>query len=420
MVILHKTILGNGLKVVVREVPYIQTVTASIWVNQGGKDENENNNGISHLIEHLLFTPRNFKGELVSLFEDLTAKGALMNAVTGKEFTQLFMCVTKENISTMLKSLLFIFKDTNRITKKAVNDEKKIVLHELQQYYKSSRIIYELFSQSLWGEASLGNIVIGKEEVVSGLKYEETMNQIKKEYIPDNSLLCIVGNVDVDETMTLIGEIFNSLEGPVRNKADYTVEVQPNVIMTPTEIDKVQFIIGVEGVDYYDPDKYVLKVVSKILGGGLNSRLYQEIREKRGLAYDISVYTTNYKNSGAFACKITCNGADFDKVLELVLNEFIKLKNIYVSKDELESAKQMERTEILMSFEHSFNQMKMIGRAAMLGQDFSMDDYVRRIQNVSQEDVQRVARKIFQTERLAFSCIGRIDTEELFKNLHFD
>jgi len=420
MVILHKTVLGNGLRVVVCQVPYIQTVTEGIWVNQGGKDEDESNNGISHLIEHLIFTPKNAHVELANLFQDLNEKGALINASTGKEFTQFYICAMKENLLSMLKALFLTFKDTSRITPKLVNKEKKIVLHELQQYYRSSRIVHELFSQSLWGESSLGNIVIGKEEIVSGLEYPTIMNQVRKEYISDNFLLCIVGNVNVDTTMTLVEEIFGPLEATVRNKEDYTVELQPNIIVTPTEMGKIQFIVGVEGVDYYDPDKYPLTIINKVLGGGLNSRLMQEVREKRGLVYDISTYKTVYKNSGAFACKSTCNQTDFDKVLELVLNEFAEMRDNYINDNELESAKQMERTEILMTFEHSFNQFKMIGRAAILGRDFSIDDYIRRIQNVSKEDVQRVARKIFQTERLAFSCIGKIDTEKLFKNLHFD
>jgi predicted Zn-dependent peptidase len=410
--ILHSTVLENGLKVYVHEVPHIRTVSLGIWVDQGSKDETDATNGLSHLIEHLVFTIPADAAAQHPLVAELQAKGARFNATTTREFTYFYMTLMSQYAELGFRALAATVQGRN-VSPAILERERQVVLHEHRMVMTSAGQVTDRFVQSLWGDHYLGRMVIGKEEVIRAITLDQVEQYLQKRYRPDNAGLVIVGALGYQEAVQLAEAHFGGWEPGAERPRPQALRTENNVVLLPAAGDEVSLCLGVNGVSESDPDRHAVELLSVVMGGSDRSRLYQAIRTDRALAYVVTGYANFFQPGGLVAGMVRCHRNDVGEVVRVIAGEFARLKSELVGPAELTHAKEVSRTEVYMQSENSMQVMRLIGRNAMLGKNYSVNAHVRAIQSVQAEDLQAAAGRLFAKRNLAMAVVGNVDEEVL-------
>lgn len=409
--ILHSTVLENGLRVYVHSVPGVRTVTFSLWLDQGSKDEGEPENGLSHMVEHLAFDLASGEGPATEVWADLQAVGARCNATTTKEFTYYFITLLPEYAQLACRALQqMVMRPINGTS---LERERKVILQEYAMHVGSTEQIYERFAQSLWGDQGLGQMVIGREEVIAGTSLADIQRFMRTNYSADRAGFIVVGDIEHQRAFELAEEYFGRWADSNQCQQPVQVGLENTVLVIRNDSEQVTLAIGAHAFPYDSTRRHHVELITKLLGAGMNSRLAQSIRHKRGLAYYVSAYSQTYKAAGLAAAVVKCHKKDVPEVTKLVLHEFVRLRNEPVSEQELNQAKELLRTEKYLEIEHTANRMRLIGRSAMLGESFSLNSYLRLIKAVTTAQIQDTARELFRRRNLAVSAIGSVNEEEL-------
>ena len=405
----RKTILENGIKVITEEIPYLNSVSIGVWVLSGSRDEQHHENGISHFIEHLLFKGTD-RRTAFDIAKEIDSVGGTLNAFTGRESTCFYAKVLDKNLPLAIDLLSDIFLHP-LMDPKDVEKERLVILQEIKMVEDTpDDYIHDLFNQACWGGNSLGFPIFGTSELVQSFTREQISGFFKESYPPDRIVVCAAGNLKHEEIVERIGETFGQISKANKIKERVTPQSVSTTNVWKRELEQVHFCLGTRGLPYNHSLRFASYLLNTILGGGMSSRLFQEIRENRGLAYSVYSYLPTYIDTGLVVVYAGTNEGSFDEVVELILKEFGRLKTEPFKNGELETAKEQLKGNLLLSLESSDNLMTRLAKNEIyFGSYLSIENILNGIDVVKEEDLRHLARELFDQRFFCLTVLGPLD-----------
>jgi predicted Zn-dependent peptidase len=404
-----RVVLENGIQILTEEIPHVRSLALGFWVDTGSRDEPDELAGISHFIEHLLFKGTE-KRTAREIAEALDAVGGQLNAFTTKEYTCYYARVTDEHfdlaldvLSDMVFAPLFRAEDIDR--------ERNVILEEIKMYEDSpDELVHDVFATTIWAGHSLGRPIIGNARVIGDLSREEILSYYRQNYVPGKLVVAVAGNIDHRQVAEKLEKRLGGFGGQAAPRENSRPVPQSAVNCRQKETEQIHLCLGVPGLPLDDAQIYVLQVINTILGGGLSSRLFQEIRESRGLAYSVYSYHSSYRDTGLFCVYAGLSKNNVAKVIDLVFQEIRDVQKNGVSADELRRAKDQMRGNLLLSLESVSTRMSRLAKSQLyLGRVDSPEEVVEKISRVTEDQVKETARRMLTPEAFAIASVGPWD-----------
>ena len=403
-----KTVLGNGLKIVSHNMPSRESVALGIWINVGGRYENSGNKGISHFLEHLLFKGTK-KYSCRKLKESIEGIGGSLNGFTAEELTCYLVKVPANRLNTGL-SILSDMVINPTLPAGEVEKEKTVILEELKMYKDLPQsYVYELLDELLWPKQPLGEPIIGTVESVNSIDRKKLSDFRQTHYTASNIVVSACGNLEHDKLVHSIEKIFSNLKKKKLNSYPGVKEAQktPGLKVFHKDTEQTHMALGFRSFKREHPLKHALGLLNVILGANMSSRLFNELREKKGLAYEIGTVTKRFQDTGAF---VVHAGIDNKKVvdsIQLIMKELGKTKDSSVTEGEFKRAKEFYTGQLKLALEDTLDHMLWIGESTlMLDRAMSLDEIIAEVNRVDRTDIREAARKIFNVDNLNLSLIG--------------
>ncbi len=412
----QKTILGNGIRVITEEIPYLKSVSIGVWVTTGSRDEDPHENGVSHFIEHLLFKGTE-RRTAFDIAKEIDSVGGTLNAFTGREYTCFYSKVIDKNLPLAIDLLSDIFLHSI-MDVKDVEKERMVILQEIKMVEDTpDDYIHDFFNRVCWGDHPLGFPIFGTSDLVQSFHREQILQFLKENYQPNRIIICAAGNVKHQEVVDRIGETFGQLP---RSKKERN-RLKPDSISTTNirkrELEQVHFCLGTKGLQYNHSLRFASYLLNTILGGGMSSRLFQEIRENRGLAYSVYSYLPSYIDTGLVVVYAGTNESSFREVIELVLNEFNRLKKEPFRNGELETSKEQLKGNLLLSLESSDNLMTRLAKNEIyFGSHLPVEKTLKGIDAVEEDAVRHLAKELFDERFFCLTILGPTNGKYLDQN----
>ena len=406
-----KTTLPNGLRIVTEQLTHVRSASIGIWADVGSSAERAEQRGISHLIEHMLFkgTTRRSTREIA---ETMDGVGAQMNAFTDKEQT----CYYARVIDTHVELAIDVLADMYQHPLFQPDDlarEQSVVLEEIKMYDDApDEMIHDLFIQTMWEGSNLGAPTIGYDQTVSAQGPDELRAYMHQRYAPNTTLVAVAGNVSHERVVSLVREHFAEFLGGVTPpQADVPV-LKPAQVVRTKDSEQAYLCLGTRGLPMGDERKYVLAVLDTILGGGMSSRLFQEIREKRGLVYSVYSFQQSYRGAGLFGVYAGTSPAKARECVKVIREQLDQMAAGGPTDSELTRAKEHLKGSLTLSLESSSGRMIRLGRDELaIGRRIDPQEIMERIDAVQCDEVTALARELFVPEQLGLCVLGPVDAE---------
>jgi predicted Zn-dependent peptidase len=412
-----KTTFKNGLRVLTAPMKNTQTVTVVVMVGAGSRFETEKEAGISHFIEHMFFkgTKRRTNGMAIS--EELDAVGGEHNAFTSKDMTAYYAKVDSRHINLALDITSDIYLNS-LLEEKEINKEKGTILQEINMYEDlPMRSVGDIFERILYRPNSLGRDVLGYKKTVSSFHRNNLKDYIKKLYLGNNTVVCIAGNFAEKKTIALVKKYFSGMHKGKKPGFAKIIENQkrPKLEMKFKKTDQTHLVVGNRAYHENHKDRFALALLSIILGGNASSRIFTEVREKRGLAYRVSTGIESYEDCGYLATQAGVEHKNIKETVRIILEEYKKIATEMVSAKELQKAKDYIKGKSVMGLEASDEvAMFLVGQAAKNKKIMMPEEIFVKIDKVTVSDILRVAKDIFREKTLNLAVIGpHRDTKKL-------
>lgn len=402
----QKEVLPNGVRILTQQVSHVRSVALGIWVDVGSRDESDATAGISHYIEHMMFKgTENRSAKRIA--EELDAVGGQLNAFTTKEYTCYYAKVLDEHFDLavdVLTDMLF----NSKIAEQDVEREKNVILEEIKMYEDApDELVHDMFAKTIWSGHPLGRPIIGTTETVSSFNNLDLREYMKQHYTPNRLVISVAGNITHQQVVEKLTPLLAKLSGEQVTRQMEHPNPAAEVNCRSKETEQVHMVIGAPGLSLGHDDVYIAQVVNTILGGGLSSRLFQEIREQRGLVYTVYSYHSSYYDTGIFGVYAGLSKQNVNQAMELIFKEINDLKRNGVSKEELQRAKDQLKGNLLLSMESVNTHMSRLGKSELyLGKVYSPEEIVERLNRVTVEDTVRVATQLFQPDKFSMAAIG--------------
>jgi predicted Zn-dependent peptidase len=411
---LRRTVLPNGLIVLTERMDHLRSVAMGVWIKSGSRCETPEMNGISHFVEHMLFKGTKSRSAQ-RIAREMDSIGGNLDAFTSKET----ICFNVKSLSDHVPIALDVLTDMVLNPVFAPSDierERGVILEEIKiDEDNPDVLVHELFTQSFWKGHPLGKPILGTTETVGRLGQQQLFSYHGDRFHGGNMVLSAAGNLDHDQFTTAVAEKFASLAGgeaPQELSApDPTARI---ILRNKKSLEQVQICLGVPAPAITDDNRYATSILNTALGGGMSSRLFQTIREERGLAYSVYSDMSPYRDTGNLCVYAGTSAGKALQVVDLILAEFKKLKEEPVSAEELTRAKDQLKGNILLGLESSSSRMANLARQEMYFRHFfTVDEIIARIDDVNAEQVQAMAQRLFQPDRIAVTLLGRLDGVKL-------
>jgi len=393
-----RSVHSSGLRIVTEEVPSVRSAAVGIWVNVGSRDEAPATAGASHFLEHLLFKGTTSRTAL-EISSSIESVGGEMNAFTSKEYT----CFYARVIDTDLPMAIDVVSDlitSSIVTALDVDAERKVVLEEIAMRDDDpSDLVHDLFSDTYYGDTAIGRPILGTIDSIKGMSRSTVFNYYKKKYLPQDLVVAVAGNIKHKRVVAMVEEalsrdnFLDELGAPVlRPNTPVKNSKQQSVGLLYKKSEQAHMFYGMEGVARADERRFAMGVLSAALGGGMSSRLFQEIREKRGLAYSVYAYAQQFAGSGVLGFYAGCNPTKAIEVVEIIRSVLSDVADNGMTHEEIERAKGAVRGSLVLSQEDSGSRMSRIGKNEIVyGQVMDFDDILKAISRVSATDIREIA-----------------------------
>jgi len=406
--VINKTLLHNNIRILTQKMPYVRSVSMGIWVNVGARDESLSENGLSHFIEHMIFkgTARRSAFQIAREFD---AIGGNSNAFTTMETTCFHAKVMDTHLGKMADILCDIFLNS-LFDEKEIENERPVILQEIGMIEDSPEDYIHLLSENtFWGDHPLGRSVLGTEENISGFNAENIRDFFHRLYQPERIVISAVGNLEHEHFLDLVAPAFESLS-PGNGFPERTApEFRSQSAVYSKELEQVHICLETPGMAITDPRRYAFSLMNTILGGNMSSRLFQEIREKRGLAYSVYSFISSYMDTGMFG---VCTGVHPDKremTIDLLLKELQKLKEMPVNSQELRDAKEFSKGSLMLASESTDNQMVRLAQSEIhFGEYIPLQEIIDNIESVKEDEIPDLADTLFQPDKYVLTLLGDV------------
>ncbi|MBN1912895.1 MAG: insulinase family protein [Candidatus Omnitrophica bacterium] len=404
----NKEKLSNGLRIVTKEMPNKQSVALGIWIDVGGRHENKKEKGIAHFLEHLSFKGSK-KYTCRQIKESIEGVGGSLNGFTSEEATCYLVKLPVKHLSRGL-DILSDMVTSSSILKEEVDKERTVIIEEIKMYKDLPQsYVYELLDELLWPEHPLGMSIAGSIESVNGITDKDLLSFQKKHYTAPNIVVSAAGNIRHENFTKKIKSIFSVLEKKGLNSFIEVKESQstPKIKVLAKDTEQTHLALGLHSFKRQHPLRHAVTLLNIILGANMSSRLFNELREKRGLAYEIGTQVKRYRDTGAFIVHAGIDNQKVGEAISLILKELVRSKKELVSLDEFRRAKEFFLGQLMLALEDTLDHMLWIGESTVaLNKTYSLAEIVKEINKVTREDIRNAAKAIFKRSSLNLALIG--------------
>lgn len=399
----------NGLKLAVKRLPRVKSVTMGVFVGAGSVDENDKNNGISHYIEHMMFKGTK-KRSAFDIADHIDSIGAQINAFTTKEMTCYYTKALAEHAEQTFEIVSDLFFNSVFDDKES-EKEKKVIFEEIAMVEdRPDDICIDLLAEAFYGNRTLGRTILGTKETVGALTREDIERYMQRFYIPSNTVISVAGALKFDEAEKLAEKYFASLfktkGGEIeRQKITKSRPKQKNKFK---DVEQAHICLGFPSEKFNSNISNEIAVISAVLGGGMSSRLFQKIREEKGLAYQVYSYPSAYRKSGVFTVYAAVNPSMVKPAAELIIEEIKQLKEKGITRQEFERGREQLKSALVYGQESSISLMNAYGRYMVItGKMLNLENKIKSINKMTMDDVRRALNKLFDFGNMCASYVGR-------------
>jgi predicted Zn-dependent peptidase len=406
-----KTYLENGIPVVMEQVKDVRSVALGVWVKVGSRNELLEKNGISHFLEHMFFKGTQ-KRSARDIAVDTDSMGGDLNAFTSRESTTFYIKVLDEYFDKGIELLSDIFIHST-FPEEDIEKEKGIIKEEIKMVEDTpDDYIYDLFNQTIWGNDGIGQPILGSRETIKSFIREDLVSHTKKHYGTKGIVISCTGNFETDRLLDALNHNFSSLRKGLEPQKEPQPLFNSRIKVHSKELSEVHLCLGVEGMPQASKDRYVLFILNTILGGGVSSRLFQEIREKRGLVYSVYSYISSYADTGVLAVYAGTGKKKVSQVIELVLKELRGLADMLTDVD-VERAKAQLKGNLILGLESTSSRMQNIARQEMYyGRYYSPSEIIKDINSISLAQVKGLAENLLSKREVALTALGPVSEND--------
>jgi predicted Zn-dependent peptidase len=413
----EKEILPNGLVVLTEPMEHVRSVSVGIWLRSGSRCEPAELNGVSHFIEHMVF-----KGTARRSAEDIAREmdsvGGMLDAFTSKEM----VCFNARVLDEHLPRAFDVLADLVLEPKFADEDiarEQSVVLEEIRMTQDNPEdLVHELFTQNFWTTHALGKPILGSPDTVSAFTRDKLQAWFRRWYAPNQLVITAAGHLTHAQLVDLVSERFSKLASVEDSSTDTKPEPAPHITLrTKRELEQVHICLGVPAFPMTDRRRFAVSILNNVLGGGMSSRLFQNIRERQGLAYAIFSDVNSYRDAGLLSVYAGTSIDTAGKVVRSVLEEFARIKDEPLGEEELRRAKDHLKGSMLLSLEGSGSRMSSLARYHIyFDRQFTPEELIAKLEAVTVEEVQQIAREFFVPDRIAASVVGNLNGFQLTRD----
>jgi predicted Zn-dependent peptidase len=406
---IRRETFANGLRLVTEAMPHVRSVSIGVWLARGSRHEPLEHAGIAHFVEHMLF-----KGTPTRTAEDIAQQvdsiGGQLDAFTSKEYAGYYVKVLDEHLplavdvlADLVSNPLFAPEDIER--------EQKVVLEEIKMVEDTpDDLVHEIFAQSYWSGHPLGRPILGTPESVSALNQPTLQRYFRDTYVASHFVVVAVGNLDHDAVKALVVEKLGATPAAGHSPADSVPVVQPSIEVRQKDLEQSHVCFGTVALPQNHPDRYAAYALNTVLGGSMSSRLFQNVRERRGLAYAVFSSLSAYQDVGALSIYAGCGNDVVAELVDVVVAEIRQMRRHALPADELRRAKDHLKGSLMLNLESTSSRMSHHARQEIYrDQADTLDEMLMAIERVSVEDVQRLAAQFFDDQPLAVTVLGDVN-----------
>ena len=417
-----RKVLGNGLRVITIPMPSFESATAMVMVGAGSRYETRQNTGISHFLEHMAFkgtTKRPTAQDIAGLIDGV---GGEFNAFTSKEVTGYFVKSAVTHVELCLDVLSDMLQNS-KLDQKEIDKEKGVILEEKNLYEDTpSRHIGDIYEMLLYGDTPLGWEIVGTKEVIQSINRQNFVDYMGSLYSPDNITVVVAGGIDTLKTEALIQKYFGEMKpfDIISYKKQPENQIKQSLFIKEKNTEQVHIGIGFRTVSTHNEEKHTLSVLAAILGGGMSSRLFSEVREKRGLAYYVRTGAEHYQDVGNLVSTAGLDPKRVEEGIAVIVNEYAKIASSKsgISKDELSKAKEFLKGHFVLELEDSRAVAGFFAQSEILEDEIETpEELIAKIDKVTMEEVEEAAKKYFKENQLNLAIIGNFPDRQRFEKL---
>ncbi|MBM6618394.1 M16 family metallopeptidase [Bacillus suaedaesalsae] len=393
---IKKFTCNNGVRIVLENIPHVRSVAIGVWIGTGSRNETKENNGVSHFLEHMFFkgTKTRSAREIAESFDSI---GGQVNAFTSKEYTCYYAKVLDDHSNYALEVLADMFFNST-FDEEELNKEKNVVYEEIKMYEDTpDDIVHDLLSRATYKDHSLGYPILGTEETLSAFNGDSLRQYMRETYTPENVVVSVAGNID-DSFIKEIENYFGSFESTATPQETIVPSFHSDKLTRKKDTEQAHLCLGYEGLPVGHQDIYSLIVLNNVLGGSMSSRLFQEVREQRGLAYSVYSYHSSYKDGGMLTVYGGTGSQQLNVLYETIQNTLLTLMDKGITTKELQNSKEQIKGNLMLSLESTNSRMSRNGKnELLLKQHRTLDEILENINEVTEETVNELGRKLFNT-----------------------
>ncbi|HHW48274.1 MAG TPA: insulinase family protein [Clostridiaceae bacterium] len=413
-----KVILDNGVRLVCEKIPYVRSVAVGIWVGTGSRNETTLNSGISHFIEHMMFKGTE-KRSAKEIAESIDNIGGQLNAFTGKECTCYYAKILDEHLDIAVDILADMFFNS-RFDEKDINIEKKVISEEIDMYEDSpEELVHDILSEVVWEGNPLGYPILGTERSLTNFSRKMIFRYMNDNYTPNNTVISVAGNFDEEKLHKTIDKYFGNWKvSGKENPKPSTAHFVSGSKVKEKDTEQVHICIGFNGIEHGNDELYTLLAINNVFGGGMSSRLFQKIREEKGLVYSIYSYPSSYRNEGLFTIYAGMNPGQLSVVANMICDEIKILLKDGICSEELEKSKEQLKGNYILGLESTNSRMNSIGKSELLlGYIKTPDEVLDKINKITMQNVSDVIEKVFDFKKMGFAAVGNISKDIKLEDL---
>ncbi len=419
--VMRKFFLDNGIRVVLERMPALKSVAIGVWENVGTRDEGRHQKGLAHFLEHMMFKGTRCRSA-TQISQEIDSLGGEMNAFTTHETTTLFVRVLDQQIRQAVGLLADLFHHS-RFDRKEIEREKQVVLEEIRAIRDDPEdLVHELHAKQVLRGHPLGRSILGDQATMKRIQRRDILQYLDEQYSPAKTVIAVAGNFQMKELMTRLNAAFGKWNpvGAERNgvRRQKPPQVRGGILVHQKQLEQTHVCLGFKGLPVAHSVRYVAHTLNALLGGGVSSRLFQEVREKRGLAYTIYSQLSSFSDVGLLTIYAASGAKESPSVVDVVCREVKKLHNRGPAPKELERTKNQLKGTIMLELEGAYGRMNKLAKDELFqGRDVPLQELASEIDRVSAQDVQELSRKLLAFDSMAVTALGAVNQEAFQERL---
>ena len=409
----RKSTLDNGLRIVSESIPYMSSVSLGIFVGTGSRSELPPEQGVSHFIEHLMFkgTQKRSARDIAEMVDDV---GGQLNAATDRENTCYYIKVLPEHLGLGMDILSDMLLHS-KFADSDVEKERQVVLEEISLYEDSpDELIHDLHMNSLWPGHALGRNILGTRETIGDMSRQTIVDYTMRHYVPDNVVIAAAGNLTHEQLVEQVRLYWDDVKGAYPRLTDSAPVFATGRLLQEKDIEQIHICLGTPGVAHDSPEFYASHVLNTILGGGVSSRLFQSIREEKGLAYSVCSYPSSFRDAGLLTIYTGVSPDNSLEVMEIIYSIIGDIQANGVRADEMQRAKEQLKAGLMFSLESSSSRMSRLGRAEISAREYlSPEKLAAKVDGVSLQQLFELSQPLYRRDSTCFTALGPISKSGL-------